>query len=114
LPAVGEARYVRNVDAKAGKVTVAPRESLMHAQGIVSAVNWVETAPPASGTTYEVSVRHRHAGGLHPARIEVRPDGTVHVRFSEPVFALTPGQALVAYRGDAVLCGGTIAIVADA
>ena len=35
-------------------------------------------------------------------------DAAFEVRFEEPVFALTPGQALVAYEGDRVVCGGTI------
>ncbi|MHC4416769.1 MAG: aminomethyltransferase beta-barrel domain-containing protein, partial [Planctomycetota bacterium] len=29
-------------------------------------------------------------------------------RFTEPQFAVAPGQAVVCYDGDAVLCGGWI------
>ena len=33
---------------------------------------------------------------------------SLHVRFEEPVFGVTSGQALVLYDGDLVLGGGTI------
>ena len=43
----------------------------------------------------------------------MEPGGAcVRVRFDEPAFAPAPGQALVAYVDDAVLCGGTM--LADA
>lgn len=36
------------------------------------------------------------------------PDGTVHVRFSEPHKAISKGQAVVFYNGEYVIGGGTI------
>jgi len=108
LPAVGEARYVRAVDAAEGKVTIAPRSALMQCDAEVGRVNWVDRPCPLPQTELDVQVRHRHATPLRPARLTVGARGSFHVRFAEPVFALTPGQALVAYAGDAVLCGGTI------
>jgi tRNA-specific 2-thiouridylase len=42
---------------------------------------------------------------VHPA-----VDGTVRVAFEEPVRAVAPGQACVAYDGDVVLGGGPIGV----
>ena len=38
----------------------------------------------------------------------VREDGGVEVRFARPQRAVTPGQSLVLYHGDACLGGGVI------
>ena len=108
LPAVGEARYVCNVDAPAGRVTIAPRAALMQQDAVVDGVNWVDRTAPAAGTEFELEARHRHATPLRRVLVRQREDGALDVRFAEPVFALTPGQALVLYAGDAVLCGGSI------
>lgn len=108
LPAVGEPRYVREVDTPAGKVTIAPRSALMQRDACIARVNWVDRPAPEAGTELTVQVRHRHAAPLRAAQLLTLVGGGVQVRFEENVFALTPGQALVAYDGDAVLCGGTI------
>jgi tRNA-specific 2-thiouridylase len=114
LPAVGEARYVKDVEPRTGRVTIAPRAALMRRTVLVRDVNWIDRAPPPAGTRLAVAARHRHAAALRRAQLVAAEGGAVRVAFDEPVFALTPGQALVAYAGDAVLCGGTIhAVEAD-
>ena len=37
-----------------------------------------------------------------------RDGDRLHVTFDTPQFAVTPGQAVVCYDGDDVVCGGTI------
>ncbi len=54
--------------------------------------------------TAQIRYRHREA----PARIEVVEAGRVAVEFEEPQTAVTPGQAIVFYEGDAVVGGGWI------
>ncbi len=108
LPAVGEPRYVQRVEPEVGRVTIAPRGSLLQREVTAQAVNWIDTAVPPIGTRLTVDVRHRHAAPPRPAHLEVLAGGDVHVRYEEDVFALTPGQALVAYMGVRVVCGGTI------
>ena len=51
-------------------------------------------------------IRYSHRG----APCVIRPVGSDRVacRFLEPVRAVTPGQAVVFYKGDYVLGGGTI------
>lgn len=108
LPAVGSPRYVAHVDPQAGRVEVATRDALLRDEVEVMRVNWIEIAAPGPAFVERVQARVRHAGRLEPADLEVDAAGGVRVCFSPPVFAPTPGQALVAYRGEAVLCGGTI------
>ena len=108
LPAVGEPRYVKRVDPAAGRVEIAPRSALLEQTCIVEDLNWIDRPAPPVGTRLTVEARHRHAVPLRPAEAEILGPQRMRVTWPEPVFALTPGQALVAYVGEAVLCGGTI------
>lgn len=108
LPAVGSPRYVAEVDAASGTVRVAPRVHVLAERAVVHAVNWIEVPEPVPGTSFGVRARIRHASRPRPARLEVLGGGEVEVLFDEPAFAPAPGQALVAYVGDAVLCGGIL------
>jgi tRNA-specific 2-thiouridylase len=108
LPATGRARYVAAVDAPEGRVTVAPREGLLRRRVRVEALNWVDLDDPGTGTAFEVEARIRHAAPLQAGTLAVTGAGTAEVAFRDPVFAPAPGQALVAYRDGAVLCGGVI------
>lgn len=109
LPAVGAARYVAKIDAPGGRLEIAGRAAMGTTEVRADRVNWIEVPPPASGVSFRVEARIRHASRPQPARLAVEGEGrAVRVRFEAPVFAPAPGQALVAYAGDAVLCGGTI------
>jgi len=102
----GPRRYVGALDAAAGVVRVVPAERLA-ARGLVAQdVSWVDE-PGRAGDALAVRIRHRHP--LVPAHIVAAGDGEVRLAFVEGGPAVTPGQAAVFYRGDAVLGGGWIA-----
>ncbi len=65
--------------------------------------------PPAGATEGRARIRYR--GPEARARLTM-VDGWCHVAFAEPQRAVTPGQAVVFYRGDEVLGGATIEAVA--
>jgi tRNA-specific 2-thiouridylase len=102
--------YVTHVDATENRVVVGPRARATRAAVEVSALRWIEEDAPSGGEerSFEVEARVRH--GQPPARATLRtlPGARARVDFREPVFAPASGQALVAYVGEAVLCGGTI------
>ncbi|MHC5010461.1 MAG: tRNA 2-thiouridine(34) synthase MnmA [Planctomycetota bacterium] len=108
LPAVGSPRYVTDVDAVSGRVTVGPRAAALEDRVHVADVNWVDREDPGGGPRLAVSARIRHAAPAEPAHLQPVAEGRAEVTFERPVFAPAPGQALVAYEGDAVLCGGRI------
>ena len=68
-------------------------------------VHWL-IEPPAGAFHARVKVRYRQAD--QAARIDPRPDGTVHVRFEEPQRAVTPGQYAVLYDGERCIGGAII------
>ena len=100
-----EPRYVVDIDAATRRVVVGPEEAL-YAGGLrASRVNWIADAPPR--TPIDVDVKSRYKSQETPATL-YPGDGTVEVRFHEPQRAITPGQAVVFYDGEAVLGGGFI------
>lgn len=103
--AMGKPVYVTAIDAATDTVTVGPREELAGRELRASQVHWL-IDPPAQIIEADVQIRYTHKAG----RAVVEPIGVdrVHVRFREPQYAITPGQAAVFYDGDVVLGGGWI------
>jgi tRNA-specific 2-thiouridylase len=101
----GAPMYVLSLRPADHQVVVGPKASLERTGLTASGVNWIVDEPsvPVRAT---VQIRHRHQA----APATVRSVGGAHadVLFDHPQIAVTPGQAVVFYDGDAVLGGGWI------
>ena len=105
--AVGERRYVVAVDPQTATVVVGGREHLQTWGVAASEVSWV-SGPPVPGEVVGAKVRYH--GDAAPAEVQaVEP---LQIRFLTPQSGVAPGQAVVVYRGDEVVGGGTIQRVA--
>ncbi|MBR4761609.1 MAG: tRNA 2-thiouridine(34) synthase MnmA [Clostridia bacterium] len=104
--ALGAPAYVKEIDTKNNRVVLCKNEELFTYELFAEDFNWISGEAPKEETECTACVRYR--GALKPATAETLADGRVRVRFSEPQRAVTPGQAVVLYRGDEVLGGGTI------
>jgi tRNA-specific 2-thiouridylase len=103
--ATGTPMYVLELQPAEARVVVGSREELGGVELDASQVNWIAGAPPDGPTRLSARIRHRH----RDAAALVTPAGTsTHVVFDEPQTAITPGQAVVFYRGDEVIGGGWI------
>ena len=69
-------------------------------------VNWLSV--PAPEGPLAVTAKTRYTQREAAATAEVLPDGRLRVTFAEPQRAVTAGQAVVLYVGEAVAGGGTI------
>jgi len=74
-------------------------------------VHWVAGNAPGKQFTCTAQTRYRQAD--ETCKVDVLDDGTVSVRFERPQRAVTPGQSLVLYDGDACL-GGAVILSTDA
>ncbi|HEV3204247.1 MAG TPA: tRNA 2-thiouridine(34) synthase MnmA [Gemmataceae bacterium] len=104
--AAGERRYVLKIVPAQNEVVVGTREELSVRGLIASRLNWLFKEPPTGPVECSAKIRYRHPAA--PATVTVLPDNSARVLFEEPQSAVTPGQAVVFYRGPRVLGGGWI------
>ena len=67
---------------------------------------WVSGKRPGSGESYGAKTRYRQADA--DCRIRGSGEDDLEVEFTDAQWAVTPGQSVVLYRGDACLGGGVI------
>ena len=102
----GKPLYVIGLDPQRNAVVVGPAEALERPSLRASRVTFVSGQPPAEPFECEAQIRSHAA----PVAAHVTPagPGQLLVEFAHPQRAVTPGQAVVLYRGDVVLGGGRI------
>jgi len=98
--------YVLAIDAGADTVVVGPREALDRDRFTASKLNWLAAVAPGEARRVAAQVRYRHRAA--PASVTPLDDARAAIAFDEPQPAVTPGQAVVFYDGDAVVGGGWI------
>ena len=101
-----EPLYVLEKDAAANTIRLGPDSALWSTTLTAADVNWVAVPEPSS--PLPVTVKTRYSQREAAAEVEALPGGRCRVTFAEPQRAVTPGQAVVFYRGEAVVGGGTI------
>jgi tRNA-specific 2-thiouridylase len=100
-----EPRFVTAIDPAANIVTVGTAAQLQRSSLRASAPHWTGQ-PPSAGATLRARIRY-HAP-LVEATVTACDAAGFELRFADPVSAVAPGQAVVLYRGDEVVGGGTI------
>jgi tRNA-uridine 2-sulfurtransferase len=98
--------YVTALDHARNAVVVGPRETLDRRTLEATGVTFVSGEWPAEPFSCQAQIRS-HARPVE-ARVTPGEPGCLHVEFARPQRAVTPGQAVVLYDGDAVLGGGRI------
>jgi len=85
---------------------VGSKEEVYRDELIASGLNWIAIEELKRPTKLKAKIRYAHK----ETKTMVTPlsKDKVYVKFKEPQMAITPGQAVVFYRGDVVIGGGTI------
>jgi tRNA-uridine 2-sulfurtransferase len=104
--AAAEPLYVTGIDATANAITVGGKEAVYADELIARDLNWVAFPHPLQPFKASARIRYRHQEV--EAFITPRDNDKVHVKFTSPQMAITPGQSIVFYDGDRVIGGGTI------
>ncbi|TBR39573.1 MULTISPECIES: tRNA 2-thiouridine(34) synthase MnmA [Dyella] len=108
--ASGEAWYVVGKDVEANVLFVAQggeNEWLYSTRLRTEAPTWVAGRPPA--TSFRCTAKTRYRQQDQACTVTVYP-GLLEVHFDEPQRAVTPGQSVVFYDGEACLGGAVIAV----
>ena len=105
IGAFGGKRFVTGIDPELNLITIGD-ETTCSARPVGGESQLGEGGPPAGRVRGAgQGALQEPAAGPHRAR----PDDEIEVEFSEPLRAITPGQAAVIYDGDRVIGGGIIA-----
>ena len=104
--AMGAPVYVCAKDMERNTVTVGPNEALFATTLRANDWNWIPF--PDLTAPLRVTARARYNQKEQPATVYPEENGFARVVFDQPQRAMTPGQAVVLYRGDLVVGGGTI------
>ena len=98
----GAPLYVLALRPADQQVVVGPKASLERTRLTASGVNWI-AEEPAGALRVAAQIRHHHQAA--PAAVRSLGDGRAEVVFDAPQLAITPGQAVVFYDGDASSAG---------
>ena len=98
--------YVLGKNADSNTVVLGDERELYSTQVWAEDFNWVSLAPIS--LPMEVTAKTRYSQNEAAATLYPEEEGRVRVVFREAQRAVTAGQALVVYRGEAVVGGGTI------
>jgi len=101
-----EPLYVTAIDTERNAIIVGPKTEVYGNELIASNLNWIEFDTPKRAIEVKAKIRYRHREG--EAVVTPLSKGLVNVKFAQPQMAITPGQAVVFYRGSIVVGGGTI------
>ncbi len=104
--AFGEPRFVVAKDAVLNTVTLGKSELLFSTGLLAENANWI--AIPELSEPLRVTAKTRYQQKEAPATVYPEGENGFRLVFDEPQRALTVGQAVVLYREDVVVGGGTI------
>lgn len=94
--AMGVPYYVTCIDAENNRVTLGPKDEVMHNKLSASGVNWL-IDEPTDVFTAKVKIRYNSRGAI--AKVYPKND-RVEIEFDEAVLAITAGQTAVIYIED--------------
>jgi tRNA-specific 2-thiouridylase len=106
--------YVVAIDEQTNTVVVGKKEEVYSNELIADNVNFIGVEKPKIAIRVKAKIRYHHRSS--PATVIPLNKGRFKVKFKQPQWAITPGQAVVFYQpaskqgnGDFVVGGGTIA-----
>lgn len=102
--AFGKPMYVISKNAADNTVMLGSNEDLFTDTVYAEEVNWVSAECPAEPIKVQAKIRYNHTA--QPAMLYPLSENSIKVVFDSPQRAPTPGQALVCYNYDLLLCGG--------
>lgn len=97
--------YITKIDAKTNSIIVGNRQEALSWGLIAKDLSWTGK-PIKTEVVLGVKIRYNHKE--ISSRLAVLGGGKIKIIFSQPQFAVAPGQSVVFYSKDVVVGGGTI------
>lgn len=104
--AYGSPLYVVSINKKRNTIVVGGKDDVRKRELTADRLNWVGITRPAKAFRAKARIRYGHKEA--EAIITPSGNGRVKIVFNRSQEAITPGQAVVFYRGTSVLGGGFI------
>lgn len=99
--------YVNRIEADKNQLIISDKKSIYHTQATITDLVFHKYAALTGQGRYIVCVRGKDAGT--PATVSA--DGEkLRIEFDQPVFSIAPGQSMVIYEGNEVVCGGVVIV----
>jgi len=108
--AAREPLYVTSIDEKNNTIVVGKKDQIYGDELIAINVNFIDVEKLKTPIKIKAKIRYLHPTA--PATITLLNKSKVKVKFDNPQWAITPGQAVVFYDEEEVIGGGTICKVA--
>jgi tRNA-specific 2-thiouridylase len=110
--ALGDRKFVMRIEPDNRRVVIGNRNELDRRELTAGNCNWLAAdVTEIVDEPRQCFAQIRYNAPARPAEMTVLPNDRLHVRFEDPQFAVTPGQAVVCYddkNNDRVLGGGWI------
>jgi tRNA-specific 2-thiouridylase len=110
--ALGDRKFVVRIEPDSRRVVIGDRNESNRCELTAAKCNWLAfDAAEGVDEPRRCFAQIRYNAPAQPAVMTLLPGGRLHVRFDEPQFAVTPGQAVVCYdagENERVLGGGWI------
>jgi tRNA-specific 2-thiouridylase len=98
--------YVTSIDSTTNTINIGPDEQLFHKTLIAGQVNWSGRDCPEESIHGTAKIRYKDEASK--AVLTPLEGGKIRVTFDSPKRAITPGQSVVLYDNDDIICGGII------
>jgi tRNA-specific 2-thiouridylase len=108
---LGEPKFVVRIEPDSHRVVLGNREELEQRELMARDCNWLESDRNGASDSERCYAQIRYNAPAQPATMTRLPEQRLHLKFDEPQFAVTPGQAVVCYdaaENKRVLGGGWI------
>lgn len=109
IGAYGKKMYVTGIDSEKNVIMIGEEKELCHRLLRAASLNWMSRETITEPLRGKAKVRYKD--DATPATLFPPENGTVRILFEEPKRAITPGQSMVFYLDDEIVCGGIIETV---
>ncbi|MDL2291659.1 tRNA 2-thiouridine(34) synthase MnmA [Bacteroides sp. OttesenSCG-928-F21] len=103
---LNRAVFVKEIVPESNRVVLAPLRALEKQEMMLKEWNMVSEERLLNRDDITIKIRYRKQANT--GRVQLTPEGLLHVSLHQPLTAIAPGQAAAFYQDDLVLGGGII------